>query len=75
MKRRQNNYTWRWKQKIKKKKRNPNYLTVRPNPTVNVKNGTLSLSKVQYHVANVAAKTISPNAEMKNRPQKKPNTL
>lgn len=51
------------------------YRIVRPSPWVNVKNGTLSLLNVQYHVANVAANTISPNAEMKNKPQKNPNTL
>lgn len=48
---------------------------VRPRPTVNVKYGTSFLWNVQYQVANVAAKTISPNAETKNTPQKNPNTF
>lgn len=51
------------------------YLTDLPRPTVNVKYGTSFLWNVQYHVANVAAKTISPRADTKNTPQKKPNTL
>lgn len=51
------------------------YLTVLPKPTVNVKNGTFDLWNVQYHVANVAANTISPNADIKNTTQKKPITF
>lgn len=51
------------------------YLIVRPNPYDNVKNGTFDLRNVQYHVANVDASTISPNAVMKNTTQKKPNTF
>lgn len=51
------------------------YRKVRPNPTVNVKYGTSDFLNVQYHVANVAANTISPNAVMKNITQKKPKML
>lgn len=42
---------------------------------VSVKNGTLFLSNVQYHVAKVAANTISPSAEMKKSPQITPTML
>ena len=51
------------------------YLIDLPSPTVSVKYGTSFLWNVQYHVANVAANTISPRADTKNTPQKKPNTL
>lgn len=51
------------------------YRIVRPTPRVSVKNGTSDLWNVQYQVAKVAASTISPNAEIKNTPQKKPTTL
>lgn len=51
------------------------YLIVRLKPTVNVKNGTSDLWKVQYHVANVAANIISPNPVIKNIHQKNPNTF
>lgn len=49
--------------------------TVRPRPTVNVKYGTSDLLNVQYHVANVAANTISPRAVTKKMVQKKPTKL
>lgn len=48
---------------------------VLPRPPVSVKYGTFFLWNVQYHVANVAANTISPSADAKKMPQKKPNTL
>lgn len=48
------------------------HLSVLPKPTDNVKYGTSDLWNVQYQVANVAAKTISPKADMKNTAQKKP---
>lgn len=51
------------------------YRIVLPRPTVNVKYGTSFLWNVQYQVANVAANTISPKADTKNTPQKKPNTF
>lgn len=46
-----------------------------PSPWVNVKYGTSFLWNVQYQVAKVAAKTISPSADIKKMPQKKPNTF
>lgn len=42
-------------------------LNVRNILVVRVKNGTSDLRKVQYHVANVAARIISPSADTKNR--------
>ena len=51
------------------------YRIVRPMPTVRVKNGTSDLWKVQYQVAKVAARTISPKADMKKIAQKKPTTF
>lgn len=43
--------------------------------SVKVKNGTFDLGLVQYHVANVMAKTISPKADAKNNNQHAPKTL
>jgi hypothetical protein len=40
-----------------------------------VKNGTSDLLNVQYQVANVAARTISPKAEIKNRLHNEENIL
>lgn len=40
-----------------------------------MKNGTSSLRKVQYQRANVPARTISANAEIKNTSQNNPTTL
>lgn len=51
------------------------YLKVLNVASVTVKNGTSPLLNVQYHVANVAAKTISASADTKNNDQKKPTTL
>lgn len=51
------------------------YLSVTFRLLDNVATGANLFFKVQYQVANVEAKTILPNADMKNIAQKKPNML
>lgn len=65
---------WFWYFKVQNNKNNI-YLTVLQRLTRTVKYGTFLFSIVQYHVQNVAASTISPNADMKKYNQYEPNMI
>lgn len=72
-------YLWKeingWKSQYDNIKMDLIHRKVRLRPTVSVKYGTSFLWNVQYQVANVAASTISPEADIKLSPQNKPKTL